>query len=482
MSLADRVAATRADFVDALEQHGFWLRGGALAGTVPTAAGPRRVVVELGERWPFSPPSVTPEPPHAGEQRSWHREVDGGLCLYTENDRNGLPWLDGDAFLAQVTTWFDRDAAGWPGDAPDLDLDRYFARADPTVTVLYDTLDPLVGRFIRLRPERNQTLVVIGHGTAPQKASRRRVFGYCADIGTPDRPPRDWPQLAELLPDAAARLERAIEQRQVSLLLLRYDREGHEGVLALDAAPLAKGGIRLLSQPSASTSAGVLRLRAGPAHEVLRNRSAAVVGCGAIGSFVADQLVRAGVGRLTLLDQDLLRPGNLVRHLAGPEHVGLTKAHAVRQALGAARCPAVLTVRNGSLVTAQDAADVLAGHDLVIDATADGSATALLRYAAEDRGAHVLSVCVQNDGTTLRVDVAPPLDGAPPLPPSPRRPTLAPAYEGGCGSPVSPTPPHAVVEAAAMAARHACALLAGQPLNPSGELRDIPPTGPERPA
>ncbi len=475
MSLEDRLAATRADFVDALEQRGFLHRGDALVGRVQTAAGPQRVAVRLGERWPFAPPSVTPVPSDVDQQRCWHREVDGGLCLYTEDDRNGLPWLAADAFIAQVTTWFDRNAAGWPDDAPDLDLDRYFPRADPTVTVLYDLLDPLVGRFIRLRPERNQTLIVIGPGIAPSKSSRRQVFGFCADIGTLERPPRDWSQLADLLPDAA-RVERAIKQRAVSLLLLHYDREGHEGVLALDAAPLEKGGIRLLSQPSASTSASIARLRAGPDRDLLAGRSAAIVGCGAIGSFVADQLVRAGVGRLTLLDDDVLRPGNVVRHLAGAELVGLTKAKAVRQAIGGARCATALAVRDGSLLTADDAGEVVQGHDLVIDATADGSASALLRYAAEDRGTHVLSVCVQNDGTTLRVDLAPPLYGADPLPPSPRRPALAPAYEGGCGSPVSPTPPYAVVEAAAMAARHACALLAGRPLHVSGEIRDFPPS------
>jgi molybdopterin/thiamine biosynthesis adenylyltransferase len=481
VSLDDQLDATRADFVDALEQRGFTHRGDALAGCVATAAGPQRVTIRLGERWPFAPPAVTPDPPDAADQLSWHREVGGGLCLYTEDHRNGLPWLHPDALLAQVAKWFDRNAAGWPGDAPDLDLDRYFARADRVVTVLYDTLDPLVGRFIRLRPERNRTLVVIGPGTAPGRAVRRQVFGFCADIGSPERPPRDWAQLADLLPDPT-RLERAIEQRAVSLLLLRYDREGHEGVIALDAAPLEKGGIRLLSLRSASTSTAVARLRAGPARDLLAGKSVAVVGCGAIGSFVVDQLVRAGVGRITLLDDDILRPGNLVRHLAGAEQVGLTKAAAVREALGGGRCPTPLTVRDGSLLTAADAAELLDGHDLVVDSTADGSASALLRYSAAARGSHLVSVCVQNDGTTMRVDIAPPLDGADLLPPSPRRPGLADAYEGGCGSPVSPTPPHAVAEAAAMAVRHACALLAGQPLHPSGEMRDVPPPGAEEQA
>lgn len=477
MSLEERLSATRADFVDALEVRGFHPCGDTLAGTIATTTGHQNVIIALGEHWPFRPPSVTPDPPGASDQWSWHRETRGALCLYTEDDRNGLPWLDPDAFLKQIAAWFEREAIDWLDDAPDLDLDRYFDAAEPALAVLYDTIEPLLGRRIRLRRGRNRTLEVIGVGTAPPKGSRHQIFGYCDDIGAPERPPRDWPQIANLLPGVADKLERAIIGGDVSLLLLRYDREGHKGVLALEAAPLANGGIRLRAQTSASTSTATTRLRAGPARDALAGRSAAVVGCGAIGSFVADQLVRAGVGRLTLLDDDLLRPGNLVRHLAGPAHVGLTKAKAVREALGGPSCPTALTVQDGSLLTAGEATDLVANHDLVIDATADGSASALLRYAAEDCGTHVLSVCVQNDGTTLRLDVVPPLYGAQPLPPSPRRPALAPAYEGGCGSPVSPTPPHAVMEVAAMATRHACALLADRPLDPAGELRDVPQPG-----
>lgn len=477
MTLDDRLAATREDFADALESRGFSRRtDAALVGAVFPAAGREQVRIELGQGWPFGPPTVTPEPPPAGNaERSWHDNFDGSMCLYTDDDRNGLPWLDPDAILAKINEWFDQRAAGWQNDAPDLDLDRYFLPADPRPTVLYGDLDRLVGQFVRLRKSGNNTLTVIGPGVAPPKSKPRQVFGYCAGLGTLRAPPRNWPQLAELLPDAIP-MERAIEQNRVGLLLLRYDRAGHSGVLALAAAPKEKGGIALRSYASASTDDATVRLRSGPQRGVLATKSVAVVGCGAIGSFAADLLVRAGVGQITLVDDDVLRPGNLVRHLAGSDHVGLTKAHSTRRKLGGALCAAQLACAETSLRTPQHADDLLVAHDLVLDATADGSASALLRYAAEERGVHVLSVCVQNDGQTLRVDVVPPLDGAGPLPETVRRPSTAvAAYEGGCGSPVSPTPPHAVVEAAAMAARHACGLLAGAPLSPSGEIRDNPP-------
>ncbi len=38
-----------------------------------------------------------------------------------------------------------------------------------------------------------------------------------------------------------------------------------------------------------------------------------VVGCGALGSALAETLTRAGVGRLTVVDRDLVEPSNLQR-------------------------------------------------------------------------------------------------------------------------------------------------------------------------
>src|SRR5580693_5243033 len=47
--------------------------------------------------------------------------------------------------------------------------------------------------------------------------------------------------------------------------------------------------------------------------EALLASHAVVVGCGALGSFHAAALARAGVGRLTIIDRDYVEPSNLHR-------------------------------------------------------------------------------------------------------------------------------------------------------------------------
>src|SRR5271167_4419004 len=47
--------------------------------------------------------------------------------------------------------------------------------------------------------------------------------------------------------------------------------------------------------------------------EKLLASSAVIVGCGALGTVVANLLVRAGVGRLRIIDRDFVEPSNLQR-------------------------------------------------------------------------------------------------------------------------------------------------------------------------
>ena len=66
------------------------------------------------------------------------------------------------------------------------------------------------------------------------------------------------------------------------------------------------------------------------AMERLRHASVAVFGLGGVGSWCAEALCRAGVGALTLIDQDTVSESNLNRQLCALRStVGLTKAEAM---------------------------------------------------------------------------------------------------------------------------------------------------------
>lgn len=68
----------------------------------------------------------------------------------------------------------------------------------------------------------------------------------------------------------------------------------------------------------------------GGGYPELINRHVTVVGCGAVGSVVADQLAKAGVGKLTLVDPDILSVDNTFRHKLGESAWQQRKAEALR--------------------------------------------------------------------------------------------------------------------------------------------------------
>lgn len=61
----------------------------------------------------------------------------------------------------------------------------------------------------------------------------------------------------------------------------------------------------------------------------LRSKKALLIGCGAIGSFVALELARAGVGSIKLVDGDIALPGNSLRWALGRPAWGIGKARAL---------------------------------------------------------------------------------------------------------------------------------------------------------
>jgi hypothetical protein len=123
-----------------------------------------------------------------------------------------------------------------------------------------------------------------------------------------------------------------------------------------------------------------------------------IVGCGALGSVVAEQLARAGVGKLILIDGDVLDAGNLVRHAASLAEVGLTKASAVAHLVRSASPGTsvepldflVGTARSGDQgLSASSTAELVAAVnrvDVIVDATAEIAVHEVLSLMAFEAG------------------------------------------------------------------------------------------------
>ena len=113
-----------------------------------------------------------------------------------------------------------------------------------------------------------------------------------------------------------------------------------------------------------------------------------VAGCGALGSVLADRLVRAGVGRVRLIDRDFVEVSNLPRQaLTDEQHVGerLPKAEAVARRLRAIDSAAAIEARIDDL-RPHTVRGFLAGLDLVVDGLDNFESRFVLNDACVEAG------------------------------------------------------------------------------------------------
>lgn len=154
----------------------------------------------------------------------------------------------------------------------------------------------------------------------------------------------------------------------------------------------------------------VRQMRYAPLGEAGQQRlvqsSVLLCGCGALGSVLANTLVRAGVGRLRLVDRDFLELNNLQRQVLYDEHdvaAGLPKAVAaetkLRRINSQVDVEAVVTD-----VDYRNIGDLLDGMDLILDGTDNFETRFLLNDASlKWRIPWIYGGCIGSEGQTMSI-------------------------------------------------------------------------------
>ncbi|MEC0234814.1 thiazole biosynthesis adenylyltransferase ThiF [Paenibacillus kribbensis] len=138
----------------------------------------------------------------------------------------------------------------------------------------------------------------------------------------------------------------------------------------------------------------------------IRSKHVLMVGAGALGTANADMLVRAGIGRLTLVDRDYVDWSNLQRQQLYDEADArnqMPKAVAAQKRLQQINSDVDIhaLVRDVSL---EEIDDIAAGVDLIIDATDNFDIRLLMNdYAVKHRIPWIYGACVGSYGTTFTI-------------------------------------------------------------------------------
>lgn len=452
------------------------------------------VTITLDDHYPFSAPLVAL--PDRRGRSDWHQTVSGVLCLWDTHSKGDQPWLDGARLVRRIEEWISSADAGWVRDAPQLDLEAYnqprtVTRAGQLVApvLAIEDWNQIAGHWFTASQPSDRGVIALRAVSLPpppdprphrsRKARRgkvrkarteRVVNGIAVDLGEMTTPLVSTDALVEALDGHGPRVLDLLQAGRPVLVAARYTRSATQGLIGF-WLELKGDGLDRRCLPVAERRSGQQR-RAGWQAGAIEDKRVSVIGAGSVGSYLADILDRSGIRDLRVHDWDVLMPGNLVRHAASPMFVGAGKTTAVRDT-ATGRNP-LSRIETAASVQGLDAAvALLRERDLVVDCTGDRLTWQLLLAAADLVGVSFLHVAVVGHGQFGRVDVCPPLDGSAPLPEDEIGQVVEGEWEGGCGDPVSPTPPSAVVETAAMGARFAIRMLASEAVAPAGESREL---------
>ena len=133
----------------------------------------------------------------------------------------------------------------------------------------------------------------------------------------------------------------------------------------------------------------------------IRSFSIVFVGVGAIGAAAAESAARAGVGRITLVDRDVVEESNLARQFLfdAEDAAGVAPKAAAAEARLSEIAPAVDVRGVVADLDHGNAREILAGHDLIFDGSDNFETRLLVSDAARALGRPAIyAACVGEDG------------------------------------------------------------------------------------
>lgn len=124
---------------------------------------------------------------------------------------------------------------------------------------------------------------------------------------------------------------------------------------------------------------------------ILTDRRALIAGLGSVGSMLATELARAGVGSIALIDPDVVEPSNLARSVYTAADIGVAKTTALSRRLRDISPSLVTEAIENEVGSIADLAGHVASSDLVVAATDDAMGQALLSHHAYAAGTPMIA-------------------------------------------------------------------------------------------
>ena len=364
--------------------------------------------IEIRAGWPFRPPVLFLD----GLDTS-HSTLDGFVCLWRDGDPS-RQWETIGGFFSRIAEWCANAERGWEDDDLGYDAFLNFRRKLPVVATFdQPKLGIHSGGWGDLHGDvaRDPPTVNLSAGRASSPHHLRGLWFHVGRLSTP--PPRHLSEVFRCLSRAQTKgLRRELDSRHrpepllpsggLDLILFCWDRHGTTDTLVMACAGM-NGEVEACALQPGPTDEHSLLLRAGPAAPLLRTVRATLFGAGALGGYVATTLAESGLGRLDIVDGDVLLPENVVRHVAGRDQVGKPKVQAVRHVIETHAPWTEVAEFPEAPFAPRRIRELTSRADVVIDATGNDAFVPALAMVAEELGKPLVSGALYRGGNIARV-------------------------------------------------------------------------------
>lgn len=394
-----------------------------------------------------------------------------------------MEWTTVSGFLSRIEVWCQNALNAWADD--DLGYDAFLnfrSKLSNVATFDFSKLGIRSGRWGQCHGIVREDLYRVEVLPGPQRrpTQLRGLWFHAGELDSapPREPAEVWACLSRRQRKA---LQRALHSRRrpdafsvsggADLILFCWERRGRLDLLPMVCEGIGDEVMAVALQPGPMDEDSLI-LRAGPDAPTLRDLKVTLFGAGALGGYVANALSESGLGFLDLVDPDVLLPGNVVRHIAGHDAVGLPKVQAVHRVIkNHAPWTSVTEFQDAPLTPAQ-IKERSCNADLVVNATGNDAFTDALAMVALEMGTPLVSGALYQGGCIARVqrqtlDTDTPVhqrydtDRYPVIPQGDVRDEQAtPAL--GCSAPVNNAPPASVMACASRIVQVALDSLTGR--------------------
>jgi len=416
-----------------------------------TDAEEMKIVFQDG--WPFLHPKVF-VPGLDYEHVNAHNEV----CLWRDDD-GSMDWVTLDGIRSKVDQWCAHADKGFRDEDMVLDAHLYYENAGRRLVLL--DINNILGEEVAdgscgnlYAHDINKDCIRID--TLRRNCSGRVALYYRSNI---HRPPHNIDSFYDILhskqkKDYDRRLV-AIKKRHrdaINYIVLIWSYKNRYNVQIINIS--IDKNFRPISQAlvAAPLDEQYLSLRAGQQFETLNKYKIAIFGVGAIGSHVSMLLCKMGTGVLKIIDNGLIRPSHVVRHIANIQDVGLSKASVVKKMVKQNAPWTEVEVVEDISWAQEKLKELCQEVDLIVDATGYNSFAQNLSSIADSIGKQFISASLFKAGNVARIRYQPSRDDTPiykrivddryPIIPFSQNETAG--LEPGCSSPVINAPPQSV--------------------------------------